>query len=101
MNYQSTPWIALGLSIAVTTIIWLTILDLDKQSKEQAFIALTDKMTAQIQSKLQTHEQVLMGFQGLFAASSEVTPNEFTNFFNIQKIPSRFPDSQGVGFIES
>jgi len=100
VNYQSTPWIALGLSIAVTTIIWLTILDLDKQSKEQAFIALTDKMTAQIQSKLQTHEQVLMGFQGLFAASSEVTPNEFTNFFNIQKITSRFPDSQGVGFIE-
>ena len=41
-----------------------------------------------------------MGFQGLFAASSEVTPNEFTNFFNIQKITSRFPDTQGVGFIE-
>lgn len=100
MNYSFTPWVALGISIVVTTIIWLTILDLDKQSEELEFIALTDKMTTQIQGKLQNHEQVLMGFQGLFAASSEVTPNEFSNFFNIQKITSRFPDNQGVGFIE-
>ena len=100
MNYSFTPWIALGISIGVTTIIWFTILDLDKQSQELEFIALSDKMATQIQGKLQTHEQVLMGFQGLFAASTEVTPNEFTNFFNIQKITSRFPDNQGVGFIE-
>jgi CHASE1-domain containing sensor protein len=100
VNYSSTPWIALGIAIVATTIIWVTILDLDKQSQEIEFIGLTEKMTTQIQDKLQTHEQVLMGFQGLFAASTEVTPNEFINFFNIQKITSRFPDSQGVGFIE-
>ncbi|MFZ8922095.1 MAG: CHASE domain-containing protein [Nitrosopumilaceae archaeon] len=100
MNYQFTPWIALGISIVFTTIIWLTILDLEKQSQELEFIALADKMTLQIQGKLQTHEQVLMGFQGLFASSYEVTPNEFINFFNIQQITNRFPDSQGVGFIE-
>jgi len=84
----------------VTTIIWLTILDLEKQTQELEFISLTEKMTTQIQGKLQTHEQVLMGFQGLFSASTEVTPIEFTNFFNIQKISSRFPDNQGVGFID-
>jgi len=100
VNYSFTPWIALGIAIVTTTIIWVTILDLDKQSQKIEFIGLADKMTTQIQDKLQTHEQVLMGFQGLFAASTEVTPNEFINFFNIQKITSRFPDSQGVGFIE-
>ncbi|MEJ2261110.1 MAG: CHASE domain-containing protein [Nitrosopumilaceae archaeon] len=84
----------------MTTVIWLTILDLDKQSQEMEFIAITDKMTTEIEGRLQTHEQVLMGFQGLFSASTEVTPLEFSNFFNIQKINSRFPDNQGIGFIE-
>lgn len=100
MRYQLSPWIALGVSLIVTTVIWLTILDLDKQSQEMEFIAITDKMTTEIEGRLQTHEQVLMGFQGLFSASTEVTPLEFSNFFNIQKIKSRFPDNQGIGFIE-
>jgi len=100
VRYQLSPWIALGVSLIVTTVIWLTILDLDKQSQEMEFIALTDKMTTEIEGRLQTHEQVLMGFQGLFSASTEVTPLEFSNFFNIQKIKSRFPDNQGIGFIE-
>ncbi|MFB5608465.1 MAG: hypothetical protein ACE5RG_10250, partial [Candidatus Nitrosomaritimum yanchengensis] len=100
MRFLLVPWITLGISLLVTTAIWLIILDLDKQSQELKFIPLTDKMTTQIQANLQTHEQILLGFQGLFTASLEVTPNEFTHFFNIQKITSRFPDNQGVGFIE-
>ncbi|MGD2106835.1 MAG: CHASE domain-containing protein [Nitrosopumilaceae archaeon] len=100
MKYRLAPWIALGVSFLITTIIWLTIIDLDHQSQKREFIGITDKMTTEIQGRLQTHEQVLMGFQGLFSASTEVTPFEFINFFNIQKITSRFPDNQGVGFIE-
>jgi CHASE1-domain containing sensor protein len=41
-----------------------------------------------------------MGFQGLFLASYEVEPAEFTSFFNSQKILDRFPDIQGVGYNE-
>ena len=57
-------------------------------------------MEAQIEDQLKTHEQVLMGFQGLFLASYEVEPAEFTTFFNSQKIPDRFPDTRGVGYNE-
>ena len=100
MNYQIAPWISLVAAIIVTTVIWIIILDFDNQSHKLEFIALTEKITLQIEDSLETHEQVLRGFEGLFSASIEVTPLEFTNFFYIQKIPERFPDLQGVGYIE-
>jgi len=100
MKYSFVPWIALGISLAVTTVVWGTILDLDRQSQELEFNSLTEKSAAQIEDQLKTHEQVLMGVQGLFLASYEVEPAEFTSFFNSQKIPDRFPDIQGVGYNE-
>ena len=100
MKYSFVPWIALGISLSVTTIVWGTILDLDRQSQELEFNSLTEKSAAQIKDQLKTHEQVLMGFQGLFLASYEVEPAEFTTFFNSQKIPDRFPDTQGIGYNE-
>jgi signal transduction histidine kinase len=100
MKYSFVPWIALGISLAVTTIVWVTILDLDSQSQELEFNSLIEKSAAQIEDQLKTHEQVLMGFQGLFLASYEVEPAEFTTFFKSQKIPDRFPDTQGIGYNE-
>lgn len=98
--YSSIPWVALVISIGVTTLVWVTILDLESQTQEQEFISLAETSAHQIQVQLQTHEQVLMGFEGLFSASILVEPIEFTHFFEIQKINERFPDSQGVGYIE-
>ena len=100
MDFQKIPWFALGISLIVTTVIWYEILELDRQSDELEFKAETEKLTIKIQDSLQTHEQVLMGFVGLFSASIEVNSVEFSKFFNIQKIPERFFDIQGVGYIE-
>jgi len=100
MKYSFVPWIALGISLTITTIVWATILDLDRQSQELEFNSLTEKTAMKIQDKLQTHEQVLLGFKGLFLASYDVEPAEFTTFFNSQNIPDRFPDNQGVGYNE-
>ncbi len=100
MKYSFAPWIALGISLFITTIIWVTILDLDRQSQEVEFNSLTEKTAMKIQDQLQTHEQVMLGFKGLFLASYEVEPTEFTTFFNSQNILDRFPDNQGVGYNE-
>ena len=97
---SSIPWISLGVSLIVTTIVWVTFIDLDRQTHELEFFSIAEKNAQQIQDRLQTHEQVLMGFEGLFSASILVEPIEFTHFFEIQKIKDRFPDSQGVGYIE-
>ena len=94
------PWMALGISLIITTVVWVTILDLENQKQEQEFVSLAETTSHQIQAQLKTHEQVLMGFEGLFSASILVEPIEFIHFFEIQKINERFPDSQGVGYIE-
>ena len=100
MKYSFVPWIALGISLTITTIVWATILDLDRQSQELEFDSLIEKSATQIIDQLKTHEQVLMGFQGFFLSSYDVEPDEFTSFFNSQKIPDRFPDNQAIGYNE-
>ena len=98
--YSFIPWAALGVSLVVTTVVWITFLDLDQQTYELEFFSIAEKNAQQIQDRLQTHEQVLTGFEGFFSASRLVEPIEFTHFFEIQKIKERFPDIQGVGYIE-
>jgi len=98
--YSSIPWAVLGASLVVTTVVWITFLDLDQQTYELEFFSIVEKNAQQIQDRLQTHEQVLAGFGGLFSASRLVESIEFTHFFEIQKIKERFPDTQGVGYIE-
>jgi CHASE1-domain containing sensor protein len=98
--YSSIPWVALGISLVITTVVWVTILDLELQTEELEFATITEKSAQQIHDRLQTHEQVLMGFEGLFSASILVESIEFIHFFEIQKINERFPDNQGVGYIK-
>ena len=86
MKFYFIPWIAFGLSLLVTTIVWGTIVSLDSQSNEIEFKLLTQKMVNQIQNRLLVHEQILLAFQGLFLASIEVTPEEFSKFFEIQLV---------------
>ena len=92
--------IVLGIALVITTIIWLTIINLDTQSHETEFNLFSEKATLQIQEKLKDHEQILRGFRGLFSASEIVEPDEFSNFFMIQEIEERFSDNQGVGYVQ-
>jgi len=62
-------------------IVCVTILDLNRQSQELEFNSLTEKSASQIEDQLKTHEQVLIGFRGLFLAFYEAESAEFTSFF--------------------
>ncbi|NIM25939.1 MAG: GHKL domain-containing protein [Nitrosopumilaceae archaeon] len=98
MNFGPIPWIALVLSLGVTLIFWLVILDLENESQQIEFNGFTEKTTLQIKEQLETHEQVLLGFEGLFLASEEVTPKEFSEFFKVQEISERYPEIQGLSY---
>ncbi|KER05345.1 bacteriophytochrome-like protein [Marine Group I thaumarchaeote SCGC AAA799-E16] len=101
MKWGHYAWIVLGVSLIFTTVIWLDFLEQEKKLQETEFEFITNGMTKQILEKLKTHEQVLMGFHGLFATSEIVEPHEFYNFYNLQNINQRFPDNQGIGYIEN
>ncbi|MHA7734827.1 CHASE domain-containing protein [Nitrosopumilus sp. S6] len=68
--------------------------------QEKEFEFVTKNIANNILEKLNIHEQVLMGFHGLFATSEIVESHEFYNFYNLQNIEKRFPDNQGIGYIE-
>lgn len=93
-------WIVLCIALAITSLIWIAIVNLDIQAHEIEFELLSERATLQILEKLKNHEQILMGFAGLFSASQIVEPNEFSNFYMVQKIEKRFSDNQGVGYIQ-
>jgi CHASE1-domain containing sensor protein len=99
-KHNTVSWLVLIIALVVTSVIWITISNLDRQSDEIEFNSLSEKSTLQIQEKLKNHEQILRGFKGLFSASQIVEPDEFTNFYMVQEIDERFLDNQGVGYIE-
>jgi signal transduction histidine kinase len=100
MRFEAIPWIALGISLLATTSIWILILDLEKESEETEFIGIAQKITLEIEGSLNKHEEILMGFKGLFESSEEVTRKEFSEFYTIQEINARFPEILGVGYIQ-
>ena len=100
MRFEAVPWIALGISLFVTTSMWILILDLEKESEETEFIGIAQKITLEIEGSLNKHEEILMGFKGLFESSEEVTRKEFSEFYTIQEINARFPEILGVGYIQ-
>jgi CHASE1-domain containing sensor protein len=99
-KHNTVSWLVLIIALVVTSVIWITISNLDRQSDEIEFNSLSEKSTLQIQEKLKNHEQILRGFKGLFSASQIVEPDEFTNFYMVQEIHERFLDNQGVGYVE-
>lgn len=100
MKLGHSPWIALGIALITTTVIWMIFLEQEKSLQEKEFEFITENLADEILEKLKIHEQVLMGFHGLFATSEIVESHEFHNFYNLQNIEKRFPDNQGIGYIE-
>lgn len=99
MNGKFTPWIALGISIFTTIMLWCTVSNLEMQKNQSEFDAITDKIQHSIEEKLRQYSALISGAKGFFVASQLVEPAEWTSFVNAQNIKERFPGTQGLGFI--
>jgi len=93
-------WIILITSISFTVLISLAFSYTLFQSEHQSFQSDADLMTLLIHDELDQYEQVLIGAEGLFAASDDVTLSEWRSFVEIQDIKTRFPGLQGVAYVE-
>jgi signal transduction histidine kinase len=58
----------------------------------------TRATVAAIDRRMEDYEQILRGAAGLFAASHDVTYNEFHDYFADQNVVKRFPGVQVIGF---
>jgi len=69
-------------------------------AQNQSFQNDADFMTLLIIDELEHYEQILIGAEGLFAASDNVSLLEWRSFIDIENIETRFPGLQGVGYVQ-
>lgn len=97
------PWTALLVLVAgvlLTLGFWQTTRQQSQEKARLEFELLFERIIDSIQDRIDANEQVLRGVVGLFAASDEITRNEFHSFVAALHLEERYPGIQGVGFAE-
>jgi signal transduction histidine kinase len=86
--------VSLLLTAAASAFVGYTGHQRDVARFENAVQAATDR----IRTRLATYEALLYGTRGLFAASTEVSRDDFGEFVAELALAERFPGIQGIGF---
>ena len=93
-------WGILVVSLSITFLVWIGFANSLTNTQNHDFQSHADFMTLLIHDELEQYEQVLVGAEGLFVASNDVTLSEWKSFVGIQDIEKRFPGLQGVGYVQ-
>ncbi len=67
---------------------------------ELRFNRLTDRVAAEVQRRVNLPVYGLKGARGVYAASTEVTRDEFAAYVESRDLPVEFPGVQALGFVE-
>lgn len=95
---KNVHWLVLFGTLSITIIISFLIYDIIIENTMHDFDDQVSEITDAIPLRIKAYEQVLSGGQGLFAASTLVTREEWHIFVNMQSTEERFPGIQGIGF---
>lgn len=92
------PSFLLGAGLALTWVLQDAAREATRQSLSEEFGLHSQEIIENIHQHLDRYEQILEGTTGLFAASREVTPEEFSHYVRKLKFENKFPSIQGIGF---
>ncbi len=95
-SYASIGILSIG--IIVTILTWWIVFGLIEENYLNSFKDDSQSMINKIESRLELYSVSLLGTVGLFAASEEVTNEEWGIFISSTKLIDSFPGIQGVGF---
>jgi PAS domain S-box-containing protein len=96
-----TGWMPIGVLAGALFLSALATFFVSKSEKEQRrneFSDTVQQIEENLRSRMDSYVTLLLGGAGLFAASEEVTPNEFAAFVARVNLGELFPGVQGVGF---
>jgi len=99
-KHSGISWGVFLTSIIFTMIIWIGYSSNITALDNEHFLGEVDSMTITIEDELEHYELILIGGQGLFASSDDVTLSEWKSFIDILNIKTRFPGLQGVAYVE-
>ena len=95
---QLLPWLVLAASLTVTQQLWSNAQREAARELQTDFDFRVTDVSARVKQRMEIYEQVLLGAQGLFAASKSVERDEFRAFVSALHVDENLPGIQGVGF---
>ncbi|MCJ7526239.1 MAG: CHASE domain-containing protein [Candidatus Aminicenantes bacterium] len=92
------PCVALAVMLFLTIYVWRFWSNSEADRERRQYIRYTDSIILRITERLHNYMMILQGGAGLFAASEEVTRDEWRAYFKYRQVETFFPGIQGVGF---
>ena len=97
-HYLIIPWVFLLLGITLTYVLQNSARESARHALHDEFDFRSNEVIETIKRRMQNYEQILEGVSGLYAASEEVTRDEFVAYVRALRLEGKYPGIQGVGF---
>lgn len=94
------PCLLLLVGAILTSMNWRMVAQQNHIRRQGVFNAQLVRLVARIEGHLRTNEQMLQGVAGLFAASQDISREEFRTYFETLDLESNYPGIQGIGFAQ-
>lgn len=92
------PWLVLLASLGITVLGWHLVASDTERRAQERFSYVAAEIHDRVANRMRANEQILRGAAGLFAASDEVTRDEWHAYIARLELPTNFPGIQAVGF---
>ena len=97
-SFWLAPLLVFAVALLVTALLLLSVSSSIAQKDQAAFDAEVDRTTDAVRERIDTTVTLLRGAAGLFSASKEVEPAEFSAYVSQLRLRERYPGILGVGF---
>ena len=96
--FRFLPWLVLAICLLATYQLWTNARKETQLALQTEFNFNALDASRRLARQMLTHEQLLRGVQGMFAASASVTRAEFHAYVNTLDLEKNYPGIQGLGF---
>src|SRR5690349_12706526 len=97
-RWSSLPWFVLGVSLAVTAVATWAALATVHGRVNARFVSSAQSTRDRVQGRLDTYVALLQATAGLYAASRDVSRDEFHAYAGRLRVRERYPGIQGIGY---
>lgn len=92
------PYIVLFAGLLFTAGVCYNLAAVEQAEDEARFRGAVQRINGSIESRMRTYEALLRATSGLFAASDEVTREDFKRFISRLEVSDKYPGIQGIGY---
>lgn len=93
------PWLVLAVTLGLTFLVWrLNVAAVEHEARD-LFEHRAEQIETAIRIRMQAYQVLLQGGAGLFAASNEVSREEWRAYVDSLNLPAHYPGIGGLGYV--